>query len=257
MPMTNRFKPEGAGRPILNLEGRRWHKLEAIKFLSTSPKKGAKWLFKCDCGGEREALAMHVKRGTIKSCGCMWEARNGRHREEDPFYVRARRLVVNWRQTGHPLFPAWEKDWDALANWLRSKLHEYPAKSWRVERLDKTRGWFPDNLHIQFDHTPPTPQLITAYGQTKTVWAWSQDKLRCKVGYSTLLCRWKDRLHYYQEGWSNEQILHTPSHKLPRKQARRREREREKRQKEKAKLAQLEKKKKRKARKKKPPQRKK
>jgi hypothetical protein len=49
----------------MNITGQKFHKLTAIK--PTQPKK---WLFKCDCGNEKEIFKFSVTSSHTKSCGC-------------------------------------------------------------------------------------------------------------------------------------------------------------------------------------------
>lgn len=60
----------------LDLTGKKFGKLLAIKntYERTQTKAGGfLWEFKCDCGNTHKALASDVKRGKIKSCGCIKE----------------------------------------------------------------------------------------------------------------------------------------------------------------------------------------
>lgn len=44
--------------------------------------KGAIWLCKCDCGGEKIVAAQNLKTGRTQSCGCLWrEAMKGRKKK--------------------------------------------------------------------------------------------------------------------------------------------------------------------------------
>lgn len=55
-----------------NLEEKQYNMLTGVRFVGKHPKKrGAMWLWKCDCGNEVEKLATLVVRGKIKSCGCI------------------------------------------------------------------------------------------------------------------------------------------------------------------------------------------
>lgn len=53
-----------------NLEGLKYGKLTFIKFVDIYEKgRDARWLCRCDCGGEKILRASHVKRLKPKSCG--------------------------------------------------------------------------------------------------------------------------------------------------------------------------------------------
>lgn len=54
--------------------GKRYGRLTVIR---RNPEnayhKGANWICKCDCGGERVASGIGLRQGLIKSCGCLWK----------------------------------------------------------------------------------------------------------------------------------------------------------------------------------------
>jgi hypothetical protein len=55
-----------------DLTGQKFNRLIAIKATEKRSNKGEViWLFKCDCGNFKEAKGVEVKRGRLKSCGCL------------------------------------------------------------------------------------------------------------------------------------------------------------------------------------------
>lgn len=54
-----------------DISGNRYGKLVAISFQPGSREKPGQWLFKCDCGVEKPTHHGLVKRGIVKSCGCL------------------------------------------------------------------------------------------------------------------------------------------------------------------------------------------
>lgn len=53
-------------------KGDKFGRLTAVRFVEMRGKKGQFWLFKCECGNEKVSWVGGVKRGHIKSCGCLW-----------------------------------------------------------------------------------------------------------------------------------------------------------------------------------------
>lgn len=51
--------------------GAKYNKLTFVKCVSYNKNNSAVWLCRCDCGTEKEIVANYVKRGQIKSCGCL------------------------------------------------------------------------------------------------------------------------------------------------------------------------------------------
>jgi len=71
--------------------GGKFGKLTAIKFVKREYKIGEIWLFRCDCGGEKEFIKYNVQKGISKSCGCLQKellikrsVKHGLHKT--PFY---------------------------------------------------------------------------------------------------------------------------------------------------------------------------
>lgn len=54
-----------------DITGCRYGRLVADKFLYYDEKHRDHWLFRCDCGTEKEMAAANVKWGNVRSCGCM------------------------------------------------------------------------------------------------------------------------------------------------------------------------------------------
>ncbi|MDO5018790.1 MAG: hypothetical protein Q4E02_05760 [Lagierella massiliensis] len=69
---------------LLDLKGEKFGKLIVIHRIEDRDKEGyAKWLCKCECGGEIIVNSKQLQRGTITSCGCIPKknARNGNKAE--------------------------------------------------------------------------------------------------------------------------------------------------------------------------------
>lgn len=58
------------GRTAIDITGQRFSRLTAIRRVEDRNKK-AYWLFRCDCGVEKEIRKNRVTTGKIKSCGCL------------------------------------------------------------------------------------------------------------------------------------------------------------------------------------------
>lgn len=59
------------GRKPLELEGQKFGRLTAIKWVSTNKQGNSEWLCKCDCGNETIVNSQKLKSGKTKSCGCL------------------------------------------------------------------------------------------------------------------------------------------------------------------------------------------
>jgi len=55
----------------IDITGKKYNKLTAVRFSNTGNDGHHLWLFKCDCGKERIIRKGHVVHGNTKSCGCI------------------------------------------------------------------------------------------------------------------------------------------------------------------------------------------
>lgn len=55
----------------IDITGKKFNKLTAIRYDSTAKWGGERWLFRCDCGESKIKSKYDVTRGLIKSCGCL------------------------------------------------------------------------------------------------------------------------------------------------------------------------------------------
>ena len=51
-------------------QGIKYGRLTAVRFIGISSSRNRLWLFLCECGRERTAVAGHVTTGKVTSCGC-------------------------------------------------------------------------------------------------------------------------------------------------------------------------------------------
>jgi hypothetical protein len=70
-------------RARFDLTGQRFGKLTALRRIAT-PRggSGAYWLCRCDCGNEKRGPAGNLRRGTLRSCGCLRRETLERQRAE-------------------------------------------------------------------------------------------------------------------------------------------------------------------------------
>ena len=55
----------------LDLTGKKFNRLTALKRVENNKHGQAVWLCKCNCGNEIKVVASELKRGHVKSCGCL------------------------------------------------------------------------------------------------------------------------------------------------------------------------------------------
>jgi hypothetical protein len=79
--------------PFDDISGKRFGRLVAVRRVEK------KWLFACDCGGEKIINPSNVKRGLTKSCGCF---------NRESAAARNTRLVTTHGLTRTPEFKVWQ-----------------------------------------------------------------------------------------------------------------------------------------------------
>lgn len=99
----------------LDITGERYGKLIAVRRIPKHTQ--SRWIFRCDCGRETEALLSNVRAGQIKSCGCSGSrttigARSLKHGHSIGF--KKSRTAAAWRNAktrcfnkGHAKYPAY------------------------------------------------------------------------------------------------------------------------------------------------------
>jgi hypothetical protein len=65
----------------LDITGERYSRLIAIRYVGIRNGHNF-WLFRCDCGTEKQIDLSRVRRGDTRSCGCL--GREMRHRKHPP-----------------------------------------------------------------------------------------------------------------------------------------------------------------------------
>lgn len=69
------------------LTGQRFERLVVLSFDGRNDNGNAIWRVRCDCGVEFTALASELKRGGVRSCGCLRREMmmgNHRHTKKEP-----------------------------------------------------------------------------------------------------------------------------------------------------------------------------
>lgn len=72
-----------AGRHCLDLTGQHFGMLTAVERCSERGKNNCVyWLCRCRCGGQTKASTGNLRRGNVRSCGCL---RKSGHQRETPY----------------------------------------------------------------------------------------------------------------------------------------------------------------------------
>jgi hypothetical protein len=130
------------------------NRLTPVRFSRKSSCNNNKyWVFKCDCGKEKEIRADNVLSGKIKSCGCVLRKIGGISRH--PVYNTWRMMIrrcYDWLSDAYSSYGGrgievceeWRFDFQAFAKFVES-LGPRP-KGNTLDRIRVDEGYKPDNL---------------------------------------------------------------------------------------------------------------
>lgn len=201
----------------LEIAGQKFNRLTAVRFIEGEQR----WECRCDCGSISRVKAAKLRRGDIKSCGCLlvdfckenfsthgyarptaptneyaiWGKIKSRcHNPNDSSYDRygARGITVH---------PAWLEDFTAFFTYLGPR----PSLRHSIDRIDGNKGYEPGNVRWATKEEQANNRSnnvpMTWDGETMNLSQWAQ-----LVGMSHQLL-WA-RLN---AGWSFEIALITPT----------------------------------------------
>ena len=141
----------------IDISGKRFGRLIAIKPVQNSKNGDAKWKCKCDCGNETNVKYQHLKSGEIKSCGC-WKEAPKKHgmttKGERPriygIWVGMKQRCTNPNVEKYPRYggrgikvcPEWEEDFQAFYEWAIANGYQ---DNLTIDRIDNDGNYEPSN----------------------------------------------------------------------------------------------------------------
>ena len=152
----DRLPPEN--KRIDDISNQKFGKLTSIKPIGVNNDRRVVWQCKCDCGLYCAVSVKELKRGRVKSCGCLTRdilmKRNARHGHADTrlysiWYDMRRRCYDPRRSSygryggvGIKVCDEWRKDFDAFYNW--AVTHGY-REDLTIDRIDSKGSYCPEN----------------------------------------------------------------------------------------------------------------
>lgn len=116
-------------RSFINLQGKRFGKLVAIKPNGKTKANKILWLCKCDCGKETTKEGRNLRGGLTKSCGCL---------------AKITAIVVHTKHgarsriKGRPEYQIWASMKDRCGNWSSQSWKDYGGRGIKVCRRWRT-----------------------------------------------------------------------------------------------------------------------
>lgn len=194
---------------IIDITGQKYNHLTVVGIASRNP---IKWECLCDCGNKTVVSTQNLKRGKVKSCGCIHHKGNPKHNQcytrVYRIYAKIRRRCLieddpaysNYGGRGITMCDEWLRSFDNFSQWAYS--HGY-QDNLSIERIDNNKGYSPDNCRWatqeEQSNNRRTNRVFTFDGKTMNLKQWC-DML--DLYYPTIHTR-------ISRGWSFEEaILH-------------------------------------------------
>jgi len=168
--------------------GEKYGRLTAIKETRKNHNYLAYWLFKCDCGNEKELRANSVKAGEIKSCGCLQKevskknltTHGGSYTNTYKTWQKMRARCLNkndkhYYNYGGRGITICER-WNDFANFLEDMGERKEGMS--LDRIDSEKGYCKENCRwatkIEQQNNRRDCHYVEINGVKKTLTEWSR-----------------------------------------------------------------------------------
>lgn len=172
---------------LIDLTGKKFGKLTVISKAESDKYGATRWLCECDCGNKKIVRGNGLKRGYVKSCGCIRVSPpNTKHKESKTKLYQ--RWISILRRCESPNFPYY-KDYGARGITVCEEWHDYlefkkwveetqPAGDYSIDRIDNNKGYSPDNCkwsnRKEQANNRRSNVSIEYQGETHNLTEWSQ-----------------------------------------------------------------------------------
>lgn len=200
----------------MNIAGKKFNRLTAV---SRSHSNKLKWLFRCECGNEKEINRYNVTKGLVVSCGCyakeiakMPRPQRQTHGESgDCAEYRVWNGIKNrcYNKNDHKNYSRYGErgilmcaEWrDSYEAFLRD-MGRRPSPDHSIERIDNDGLYEASNCrwatNMEQANNRRSSHVIECFGKKQTLSEWSR---RTGIGVHTI------RARIYRYGWSTEKAL--------------------------------------------------
>lgn len=169
----------------------------------------------CDCTPDKKIVVKnsHLKRGFVKSCGCLHHEKISTHGKSHTRLFRIwngiknrcyNHHTKNWESYGGrgiEMCPEWKSSFQNFYSWASKAGYK---DNLSIDRIDVNKGYYPDNCRfadpIQQSNNRRTNITVEYKGDKKTLSEWARSK---QISYPALLGR-------LNAGWRFDSAIETP-----------------------------------------------
>jgi len=142
----------------IDISGKRFGRLLAVKELSQKHRKVFLWLCKCDCGKDHITARYNLIRGDSRSCGC-YRSDITKIRERMQPYQALYNIVVKRAEKRKISFELSYEEFVDFTNtcacyycgdevkWTKFNTGKNP-KAYNLDRINSSKGYSKDNCHV-------------------------------------------------------------------------------------------------------------
>ena len=148
---------------LMDLTGQRFERLTVLKRGENGHRGKVYWLCQCDCGSEIAVRGDHLRKGLIRSCGCLSnETRSQVHRTHGGSHTRLYRVYrtmlarcfnpknyeyAAYGGRGIRVCDAWKEDYVAFRDWALANGYDEaaPYGECTIDRIDVNGNYEPSN----------------------------------------------------------------------------------------------------------------
>lgn len=173
-----------------DLTGRVFERLTVVRFVGRGKFNRDMWECVCVCGNKRVVTGLSLRTENTKSCGCYQKdaarkAKTTHGSSYDRTYLSWSHMInrclcvtcagyANYGAKGISVCARWREDYDAFL----ADMGERPHKDFSLDRIDPTKGYFPDNCRWADKKTQArnTRRGLVANinGVTKSIHEWAE-----------------------------------------------------------------------------------
>lgn len=203
-------------RKPLDLSGKNFDRLTAIRSVGQDRRRNMLWLCQCKCGRWCVVAATSLTTGKKRSCGCLIdEARRKSTRKHGmthtPIWGVWQGMLGRCRRKSGRDFENYVKrgvsvceEWMAFENFYRWAIDAGYKSGLTIERIDVNKGYYPENCKwatwTEQARNRRNNSLVTINGETRPLIVWSEIN---GIPYHTVTSR-------IARGWSREDAVTRP-----------------------------------------------